>query len=80
MRNFCKALKEMQLTSESPRNAACFGKSKPRYFMYIGTGSEETWKFAMTAHKESGNKLAKQVTDVFFVQKHPILKGCRHFH
>ena len=34
-----------QFLQDAERNAAHFGKLKPGYFMYIGPGSEETWKF-----------------------------------
>ena len=46
--------------------------------MYIGPGSEKTWDFDKYPDKVKGkcDELAKQVTDVHLVQKHPILKGC----
>ena len=62
-------------------NAAYFGKFRPRYFVYIGPGSEKTWNFEKYPDNPKGkwDELAKQVTDVHLVQKHPILKGCINF-
>ena len=66
---------------DTDRNAAHFEKFKPGYFMYIGPGSGKTWHFEKYFDDPKGkwDELAKQVTNVYSVQKHPILKGCLNF-
>ena len=63
----------MQLTSVS---------SKPGYFMYIGRGLDKTWNREKHPDnpKRKWDELLKQVTDVYLVLKHHILKGCITFH
>ena len=64
---------------DAERNAACFAKLKPEYF--IGPGSEKTWNFEKCPGNPQGkwDELAKQVTDVYLVQTYPILKGYINF-
>ena len=71
-----------QILQDLERNAANFGKFKPKYFMYIGPGSEKTWNFEKNPDnpQRKWDELAKQVTDVYLEQKHPILKRCIDFH
>ena len=66
---------------DAERNAACFARLKPGYFMYIRPGSEKTWNFweVPDARKGERDELAKQVTDVCLVQMHPILQRCTNF-
>ena len=66
---------------DATRNAVYFEKNKHGYFMYIGPGSEKTWNFEKYFDDPEGNwdELAKQVTNLYLVQKHPILDRCRHF-
>ena len=58
---------------DAERNAAYFARFKPGYFMYISPGSEKTWNFEKYPDDPKGkwDELAKQVTDVYLVQKHP---------
>ena len=57
---------------------ANFGKWKPGFYLYIGPGSEEIWKFAKYPD-DPKIKWDELATDVFLVQKLPILKGCINF-
>ena len=43
------------------RSAAYFDRFKPRYFMYVGPGSEETWCFENYVDDQKGkwNELTK---------------------
>ena len=55
---------------DADRNAACFRKFKPVYFMFMGPRSEKTWNLKRYPDnpKVKRNELAKQVTDVNLVQ------------
>ena len=70
-----------QFLQNAERSAAYFGKFKPQYYMYIGSGPEGTWTIEMCPDDPKGHwdQLAKQVTEVYRVQKYPILKGCSKF-
>ena len=43
-----------QFLQDAGRNAAHFGKFKPGYFMYVGPGSEETWKLGKYTDNPKG--------------------------
>ena len=58
---------------DAERNAACFEKFKPGYFMYIGPGSEKTCCF------EKYFDDTKKENEMNWQNKHPILKGCINF-
>ena len=49
--------------------------------MYIGPSSGKTWNLEKYSDDPTRNwdELAKPVTDVYLVQKHPILKGGINF-
>ena len=49
--------------------------------MYIAPCSQQTWNFEKHPDNPKGkwDEMAKQVSDVYLVQKHPILKRCTHF-
>ena len=49
--------------------------------MYIVPGSEKTWNFEKYPDepRRERDELARQVTEVYLVQKHSILKGCTKF-
>ena len=70
-----------QFLQDAELNAAYFGKFEPGYFMYIGSGSEGTWEFEQYPENPKGrwDELARQVMEVYLVQKHPSVKGCRNF-
>ena len=66
---------------DAERNAAYFEENKPGYFMYIGPCSK-TWNFEKKhpdKPKGKWDELAKQVTNVYLAQKHPILERCMNF-
>ena len=72
MRYFSKTRKEMQLTSgSSTKETSC---TLVDVYKNLGT---------LKKHPDNPtgkcDKLAKQVTDVYLVQKHPILERCRNF-
>ena len=89
---FMGMMNEMPISSQEPkggkalflhaeRHAAYFGKFNPGCFMYTGPGSEKTSTFEKHPDDPKGilDELATQVTEVYLVQTHPILKGCNNF-
>ena len=54
----CKA----QFLQDAETNAADFGEFKSGYFMYIGPGSEETWKIDKYPDNPKGNGMNLQNT------------------
>ena len=70
-----------RILQDAERYAAYLGKFKPGYVMYVGPGSENPLNFEESPDnpQEKWDELAKQVTDVSLVQKHPILKGFFNF-
>ena len=77
-------MNEIPISSKEPKGGkarAYLGKFMPGCFMYIGPGSEKTRNLEKYPHNPEGkyDELAKQGSDVYLVQQHPILKGCINF-
>ena len=66
---------------DAERSAAYFGKFRPEYFLYTGPGQRTLGSLKRYTDNPGGtwDELARQVTDVYLVQRHPILKGCKSF-
>ena len=68
---------DAQFLQDAATIVAYFGKFKSGYYMSLGPDSGGTWKFEKYIDNPKGkwNELAGQVTEVYLVPKHLVLKG-----